>query len=308
MKKISLLVVFAIAIANFSIAQVTDAEASLRKNTTDTLDGWKKGGTIFLNTAQTSLTNWAAGGVNSFAVNGLVSLFANYTKGNSTWDNTLDMGYGKVKQGEGKFIKSDDKIDLVSKYGQKASKSCYYAALFNFKTQMDNGYNYPNDSVKISKFMAPAYILGAIGMDYKPNDAFTAFIAPLTTKITLVNDQTLADSGAFGVDRGHKMRAEFGGYVRVAFARDIMKNVNFGTKIDLFSNYLKDPKFIDVNWETLLTLKVNQFISASIGTQLIYDHDILIAKDEDKNATTPDIIKPRVQFKEVLSIGFNLKF
>ncbi len=302
----------------YLIAQVTEGEEALRKGEIDTLNGWKKGGTVFINTSQSSLTNWAAGGAQlSFAVNGLVNLFASYTKGNSTWDNSLDLGYGKITQEvvnsdgnkELKWVKTDDKVDLLSKYGQKAYKSWYYAALFNFKTQMDKGYSSPTDSVAISKFLAPAYILGAIGMDYKPGDVFTAFIAPITTKITMVNDQALSDSGAFGVDRGKKSRAELGGYVRIAFKKDLIENVNLTSKIDFFSNYLKNPECIDVNWENLLTLKVNKYISASIATTLIYDDDILIGKDEnDDNVIASDEYSPRTQFKEVLSVGFTLKF
>jgi hypothetical protein len=306
MRKISLWGILILALTNFANGQVTEGEAVLRSNSADSLNGWKKGGAVFLNVAQTSLTNWAAGGINSLALNGLVNLHGNYIHGNSTWDNTLDLGYGKVKQGEGKFIKSDDRIDLMSKYGQKASDTWYYAALFNFKTQMDKGYNYPNDSVMISKFLAPAYILGAIGMDYKPNKVFTAFIAPLTAKVTLVNDQTLADSGAFGVDRGKKSRAEFGGYIRIAFVKDIMQNVNFGTKIDFFSNYMHNPQNIDINWEALLALKVNKYISASVATQLIYDDDIVLIEKLDNGMTKE--VKSKIQFKEILGIGFTVKF
>ncbi len=309
MKRISLLVVLLFAVANFTIGQVTEGEEALRKSTADSLDGWKKGGAVFLNSAQSSLTHWAAGGAKtSIAVNGLVNLFANYTKGSSTWDNTLDLGYGKITQevdDDILWVKTDDKIDLMSKYGQKAAKSWYYAALFNFKTQMDKGYNSPKDSVAISKFLAPAYILCAIGMDYKPSDVFTAFIAPLTGKFTIVNDQVLADAGAFGVDSTKKSRAELGGYIRVAFKKDLMENVNLASKIDFFSNYLKNPDCIDINWETLLTLKVNKYISASLATLLIYDDDIVIQEELDNGVRDT---KSLVQFKEVLSVGFTMKF
>ena len=67
----------------------------------DTIMGWKKGGLFALNLAQTSLTNWAAGGQNSAAVNGIFSAFANYKQGKSAWDNSLDIGYGILKTGEG---------------------------------------------------------------------------------------------------------------------------------------------------------------------------------------------------------------
>jgi hypothetical protein len=310
MKKSLLLVVLAIFFLRSGQAQTTEAEEKLKANSTDTIDGWKYAGTIFLNLSQTSLTNWAAGGENSLAINGLISVSANYKKGNTTWGNSLDIGYGMLKQGDKDFVKTDDKIDFLSKFGQKAFKNTYYAALLNLKTQMDKGYNYPNDSIAISKFLAPAYILGAIGLDYRPTDNFSLFLSPVTAKITLINDQALADSGAYGVDRGKKSRSEFGGYIRAIYQRDIMKNISLSTKIDLFTNYLKNPQNIDVNWETLITLKVNKYISASISTTLIYDDDILIAKDEnDDGLIDPQTeMSPRTQFKEVLAIGFTYKF
>jgi hypothetical protein len=305
MKKLVILMFGLCLVVQFSHAQVTDAEDKLRARSADTLEGWKKGGIFFLNFSQTSLTNWAAGGVGSFAINGLASLSANYKKGKSVWDNSLDIGYGLLKQKGSDVQKTDDKFDFLSKYGQHAFKSWYYSALVNFRTQMSNGYNYPDDSV-ISTFLAPAYILGAVGLDYKPGDVFTAFIAPLTEKITLVNDQVLADAAAFGVEAGKKSRSEFGGYVRVAFKKDLVENVNLTTKADFFSDYLHHPQNIDVNWEALLTVKITKFIAASLSTQLIYDDDIAIMEKLDNGTTVP--VKSKVQFKEILGVGLTAKF
>jgi hypothetical protein len=307
MKKQFVLFACMLVAGTYASAQVTEGEDKLRTQSSDTLEGWKKGGALFINFAQTSLTNWAAGGNNSVALNGLASLFANYKKGNSVWDNSLDIGYGLLKQGKEEGVrKTDDKFDFVSKYGQKAFKSWYYSGLLSFKTQLTNGYNYPNDSVAISKLLAPAYLLGAIGLDYKPGPVFSAFIAPVTTKITIVNDQVLADAGAFGVDAGKKSRFELGGYLRLAFAKDLVENINLTTKVDFFSNYLKNPQNIDVNWEALLTMKVTKFIAASLSTQLMYDDDVTIHQEND-DGTIQDV-KSAVQFKEILGIGFTMKF
>jgi len=179
--------------------QVTDAEKALRALNADTVMGWNKGGVISVNLAQTSLKNWAAGGQNSISVNGIFSVFANYKKDRSVWDNSLNIGYGLLKQGkDADFIKTDDKIDFLSKYGREAFKNVYYAALFNFKTQMTPGYQYPDVSFKISDRFAPAYLLLALGLDYKPNAYFSLFVAPLTAKFTFVTDEALSDAGALG--------------------------------------------------------------------------------------------------------------
>ncbi len=320
-----LLLILLLVMSSVVFSQVTEGEKNLRVIDTDSFQGWKKGGTMGLNFAQTSLTNWASGGQNSFAINGLFSVFINYKSETTAWDNSLDLGYGLLKQGKNSdFMKTNDKFDFLSKYGKKAFDNFFYAAMLNFKTQMTEGKDYAKDTAKISNFLAPAYIITAIGMDYKPNSYFSAFMAPLTGKITLVNDQSLANAGAFGVDaakynnfgtlleEGKKTKSEFGGYVRLIYSQndfqnEFLKNISFTTKLDFFSNYLKNPKNIDVNWETQIALQVNKYIVVNLNTHLIYDDDIKIAVDKDGDGIT-DSHGPRVQFKEILGVGLTYIF
>jgi hypothetical protein len=296
--------------------QVTEAEKALRTQSADTINGWKKGGVLAVTLAQTSLTNWASGGQNSVSVNGLFSGFANYKKGKAVWDNSLDLGYGLLKQGKSEdFRKTDDKIDFLSKYGHEAFKNFYYAALFNFKTQMTPGYNYPDATNKISDLFSPAYITLALGLDYKPNAYFSAFIAPFTGKFTFVTDQTLSDLGAFGVTPGKTSRSEFGGYLRAIYSKndfksEFLKNVSFTTKIDLFSNYADKPQNIDVNWETLIAMKVNKYLTVNLNTQLIYDDNIKVPFDKNDNGVveTGESVGSKIQFKEIFGVGLAYNF
>ncbi len=272
---------------------------------TDSTKLWKRGGVLALNFTQASFSNWAAGGVNSVSGQTLFNLFANYKKGSTTWDNTLDMAYGLLQQGKSSLIrKTDDKFDFTSKYGRYAfAKVWYYSILFNFKTQFSPGYTYPNDTTqsRISDMLAPGYALLAIGLDYKPNDAFSLFISPFTGRTTIVTAPLLSEVGAFGVKPGETLRNEFGGYLRAQYRKDIMTNVNLATKLELFSNYLDRPQNVDLNWEVLLSMKVNKYLSASINTQMIYDHDITILREDGSSG-------PALQFREVLGIGFSAKF
>lgn len=292
--------------------------------TKDTVKHFKFGGTIAVSAQQVSLTNWAAGGQNSISANGLVSLFGNYNKGKLSWDNNLDLAYGIFKQGDNKdWWKNDDRIQFASKVGYKIAKKWYAGLLLDFKTQFAPGYNYPNDSIRISDFLSPAYGISSLGIDFKPNDDFTLFISPVTGKYTIVNSELLADAGAFGVKkaeygidnfgnvfvskRGLHHREEFGGYLKMNFKRKIMENVTFVTQLELFSNYLVNPENIDVNWTTLTTLKVNKYISATLSTHLIYDDDIQIVTGKTRSDGTPEI-GPRTQFKQVFGLGFAYKF
>jgi hypothetical protein len=289
-----------------AFGQVTEGEKILKAQKADSVLGWKKGGVININTSQTSLTNWSAGGQSSMAIGGMLSLFAHNKKDKSLWENYLDLAYGSLKQKGNDWWKTDDRIDLTSKYGLKATDKLYYAALLNFKTQFADGFNYPNDSDKISGFMAPGYLLTAIGLDYVPSENFTVFFAPLTSKLTFVTDDTLSAAGAFGVDPGDHIKSELGGYLRAFLKKDLMENIAFQTKLDLFSNYLKNFGNIDVSWECLLSMKVNKFISATLSTHLLYDHDITIAKENDNGELQN--YNSKIQFKEVLAVGFSMKF
>lgn len=308
-----ILISFMTGISQIATGQLTETEAKLKSKSSNAQEGWILGGVTAVNMAQTSLTNWAAGGQNSVAVNGLLSLFANYKKGKSVWDNSFDLGYGILKQGnETDFRKTDDKIDFLSKYGQEAFTNFYYSALLNFKTQMAPGYNYPNDSVKISNFLAPAYLLAALGMDYKPDAYLSAFLAPATGRLTIVNDELLSDAGAFGVEPGKTTKGEFGGYMRLIYTRndfkkEILKNVAFTTKFDLFSNYLDSPQNMDISWETLIAFKINKYISVNFTTHLLYDDDTKISIDNNDDGVVDDF-GPRVQFKQILGVGFSYKF
>ncbi len=278
------------------ISLVLFLSANLLSQPADTVKYWKLGGNTSLNLTQISLTNWSAGGESSFSGLGIVMFDANYKKDNMAWDNIFEVNYGTGKSGEESFKKTDDKLFLSSKLGINASKNWYFSGMLSFSTQMFDGYNYPNDSVKISTFLAPGYLLGSIGMDYKPSDNFSLLISPATGKATFINDQALSDAGAFGADKGDKFEFELGSYVKVFLKKEILKNIVFETKLDLFSGYRNFLATVDVNWETMLDMKINDFFSAKILTNLIYDDDIKF------DGT------PKTQFKEVFGLGFSYKF
>jgi hypothetical protein len=284
-----------------------------KSQTIDTLKHWNYKGDGALAISQVSLTNWSAGGENTFATNAMVNLFANFKQKKLSWNNSLALAYGFLNQESIKNKKTDDKIDLASQLGYVATKNWNYSLLFGFKSQFADGYNYPDDSTVISRFMAPGYLQLALGMEYKPDDYFSLFLSPLGARLTIVNDQRLADLGAFGVDpaiydnenvlisHGKKHRWEFGASLKAVFLKEIAQNVSLNTKLELFSNYLKNPQNIVVNWEVLLTLKVNSFLTTNIGTQLIYDDNIDIV---DKSGASG----PRTQFKEIIGVGLAYKF
>ncbi|MDQ3550212.1 MAG: DUF3078 domain-containing protein [Bacteroidota bacterium] len=269
---------------------------------------WRRGGIVSLNFSQVSLTNWASGGQNSIASNGLFNFFANYKSGKNAWDNYIDLGYGLVMQGKkGSLLKSDDRIDLTSKYGREASEHWYYTGLTNLRTQFAPGYNYPNDSVVISRFFAPAFLTLAPGMDFKPNNNFSLFLSPATTRFIFVTDRELSNAGAFGVDSGKTLRTEAGAYLKAIYNKELSATTNLMTTLDLFSNYFDKPQNIDINWQLLLGLKVSRYISANLSLQLLYDDNTKLTFYEDDGITVKRV-GPGVQFREIFGIGLAYNF
>jgi hypothetical protein len=266
---------------------------------------WQTGGTISVNVSQSTFRNWVAGGENSYGGTAFFNMFAKYIKGGANWDNTLDLGLGMMKQGERPIFKTDDKIDFASKLGYKASESWNYSVLLGFKTQFYEGKKSIDDTTKISNFMAPAYLSFSLGMDYKPSEKFSLFLSPTSLRLTFVNDIILSNQGAFGVDPGKKLRMEFGGYARVLYKDELWKNTTYSSKLELFSNYIEKAQNIDVNWESTINFKFNDYLSANFYLTLLYDDDskILITHED---GTTNNVSK--LQIREIFGIGLTYKF
>jgi hypothetical protein len=277
---------------------------------------WKLRAVYTLNGTQTSFVNWSAGGRNNVAVMGAISANAYYEKGNMKWTNDLTLALGGLqyieKQNKEGLQKTDDRIDLSTNLGHKIKDHLYFSLIAGLKTQMLDGFSYPNDSVRVSKFMAPGYISSALGIDYIKSDNFSIFTSPVAIKMTIVNDALLADSGAFGVRKatfdefgtllshGERFRGEVGAYIKIKYNKVLAKNIELKSKLELFSNYNENPQNIDVNAEALFNFKVNSWFSASLQWMLIYDDDVDI---RDANGG----IGPRTQFKSVIGLGISYK-
>jgi hypothetical protein len=290
---------------------------------------WKVAGFFGVNASQTSFSDWQGGGQDNIAINGIFNIEAIRTKdGSSIWTNKLDAQYGIFQPGLGKlFRKNADQLFALTKYEINASKKYFfYTAQADYRTQFAPGYKYAGDSIvgkATSDMNSPGYIQLALGMAYKPKDYFSVTLAPVAGKITIVNRQYLADEGAYGVEpavldadgnivtHGKKIRTEFGGRIMIKFKKDIFKNVNLDSYLDLFSNYQHNPQNIDVIFNNLLTMKITKYFSASVICQMIYDDDIIRQRDLNGDGLYDrkgEINGPRLQVLTTIGIGFGYKF
>lgn len=310
MKKVFLGLVLSILVVAASIAQPTKAETIDDKVKAENPDGWKLGGTGSLNFSQAGFYQWAPGGTNSIAFQGLLTGIADYKSGNHLWQNRLAMEYGIQKLKGLPFRKNADRLDYFTKYGYRISDKWYVSSYASFRSQFTKTYEYDSDGNKlrnISKLASPMFMEVAIGMDYIPNKYFSMFLSPIAGKMTVVVDDTIASYNIHGNDQngdgiGDNVRAEFGASAIFTYNQEVVKNVNILSVLKVYKNYLKGPaQNIDVDWQTTIGLKVTKFISANVFTHFVWDYDMLVPKKQDDGT----YVNGRgIQIRDVVGVGF----
>ena len=320
---------------------------------------WKFGGFLQLNVSQVALVNWSQGGQNTIAAQINGNAFAHYAKGKIAWDTDLNISWGLVAQGrlrdpaiKAKYPirKNVDLFWLSSKVGYVIDKKGQVTVAFlaDYKSNLTNGWDYSAfDAGKgkrqlIATPFSPSFLTLSLGINYKPVPFFSIYLSPVAGKLTFVKKDvpgqtdslTTVDETRYGLIKGDAVRAEFGAYLRADFQKDIFKNVNLKTSLELFQNYLENKKVdalvaadfaagtisqaefdqrktydnrtnIDVNWNVALSFKVNKFLSASLETNLIYDHDQVLPKFRGDNVAYQG---RGTQFREAFSLSIGYKF
>jgi hypothetical protein len=275
---------------------------TIKKEVDTTGKRWRTGGIFNLNLTQGSLSNWAAGGDKfSLSLNTMLSAYAFYKKNRSSWDNTIDVNFGYLKSTSLGYRKNDDRLDVLSKYGYAIAPKWNLAGLFNFRTQMANGYTYNADTALFSSaFLSPAYVLLSLGFDFKPTPNFSLFLSPVTARWVIVRDDSLSAHGAYGVEPGKNVKSEFGAFVSASYIKEFNKMVSYKGRLDLFSNYKHNPEKIDVFMTNLLAVKVSRILAVTWNLDLIYDDDVRLFGKDGKS--------PAWQIKSLIGAGIMVKF
>ena len=196
------------------------ASAPVQKAAPKKPNYWTNTLTTQINVGQTSLSNWAAGGDNTFTLKGYADGNANWKKDKMFWNNRLQLEFGLLyASSKPLFQKSNDRIYLESKWGHRIHEQLYASANFDFKSQFANGYDYKTPvvpdrykdasgalpkldelsrkdqknlwkdaRVPKSGFLSPAYTTLALGLDWTPANWVSVSFAPLTGGFTVVTD------------------------------------------------------------------------------------------------------------------------
>jgi hypothetical protein len=275
---------------------------------------WKTGGNYTLNIQQVTLSNWAAGGTGSFALNSGVALFANFKKDSKVWDTQLTVNLGFNRQNDRAYTtrKTNDNFIFVSNYGRQLADELFLTTQIDARTQLVAGFRYARPGgtdtevrTKISDLLSPGYLQSSTGLNfrktYEDKSRLSVILSPFTGRFTLVMNDSLSSVGAFGVVPGEKVRAEAGMSVAVGGVDVVLlENVTWKADLNLFSNYERFGNLV-VNFNSLVRMKVNKFISTRIETVLIYDEEVLIKQDDGRS-------KQALQLQNLINFGISLDF
>lgn len=202
----------------------------------------------------------------------------------------------------------------------------------------------------MAKFFAPATFVLSPGMSYKPNKNLSVLISPASIKSIYVADDSIARMGNAtraqslhgtpfgGTDRQAfinewsvaptgqtfdslyyaKQSFQAGATVKVLYKNKFLKDskgkakIAFNTSLTLFSDYLRNPQFIDVEWITSTDFFIYKGLSLSLGTVVFYDYDVLVQIDADGDPNTGqnglEGTGRRVSFTQNLLIKYNFLF
>lgn len=246
---------------------------------------WKIKNNISFNSEQNMYENWEQGGMSSFAFSIFYRGSYNYKKHNTSWENSAELGYGLLRQdvtGKGifnksnKFNKSDDKIELNSVFSYKAIENWNYSSLLNLKSQFDDGFK---EGKLVSSTLSPVVLTSSIGFEYKPRPYFSTLFSFLTGKTTYVLLDSLSGIGNFGFqNEGQHWDFSLGSYIKLFFEKELFKNVNMVSKLEFYYDYRKRTILdTDINFETMITMKVNNHISTFLHLQLAINKDFSTA-------------------------------
>jgi hypothetical protein len=219
---------------------------------------------------------------------GLFNFAFQYQSNRLLWANRGNIQLSLLRDGTEAWSKATDMAMWNTQIGIRLKGKWYAAAMVDVQTSMLNTYDnkflrpQTEESKLTSKIFAPATLKFAPGLLWKPKPYFSMLIAAISNKNIIVTDPTLAaqvDSTGvtpvFGNEIGKQWSSQIGGELRMdlnlRFADD---KVVLNSVLDLYSNYLKAPENIAIEWLTSVNFRSDWF----------YEHNTLVRigfSDED---------------------------
>jgi Protein of unknown function (DUF3078) len=282
------------------VLEAKDAIKEMAANK-DAKDGWTKAGGIGLNMNLLSLINPRVGaGDNQIGIGGILNYGANLLRGKLLWDTKFLVQLATIKAAGDAWTKATDVLQATTQVGHQISADgkWYIAGLGDIQTQLlpTYGTNFLKDqststkkTILSGKLFAPLTLKLAPGVIYKPNADVRILYSPFAYKGIFVGDDVIAKQGNFiplpTPTTFKKVDHQIGSELRIDYTKKFLEGkIVYTSTLDLYSNYLRTPQNIDVEWYNSFDVGVSKNISLNFRTDWFYDHDIQVFKGGDVNA------------------------
>ena len=154
---------------------------------------------------------------------------------------------------------------------------------------------YKSNSMELkSAPFSPIRFNAAFGIDYKPVKGLSISVSPVSYKVIHIMDTVRVNPTDFGLDEHQRTQHNIGSSMRVEYVWKPVREVTIESKFYLYTNYQNVEVDLEVNCDFI----INRFLSARLMLHPRYDSTVI--KEGDTKA--------KMQFRELLSIGFSHRF
>lgn len=258
---------------------------------------WRKGATVMLQVTQNYVTpNWYQGGNTSFSMLGIIQGYINYQSNKFTWQNQGEWrgGFSTISGDTcHKVNTSEDYFRLYSKAGYEFFKDMHIIMSAEYMMNLLPTYQENSTNLKTG-FASPIRFNLAAGVDFRPVKGLSVITNPIAYKLVYVMNTTKTNPNDFGIEQGQNKLSEFGSSVRVDYYWKPVREFALDTRFYMYTNYSR----VELDLELNANFIINRFLSARLTLHPRYDNTVILVGDA----------KAKVQFKELLSIGFTHQF
>ena len=259
---------------------------------------WPKANMLIQFTQNYISPNWYQGGNSNLAILTILNGQMNYdNRKGIQWDNSVEWrtGFNSV-DGDTlhRLSTNDDVLRYITKFGIKAHGNWYYTFSGDASTQLFDNFKALNSPVLKAKFLTPVRMNIGIGMDYKYKKLFSLMLAPVSLKYIYANDTVNVNPNLFGIIKGKNNLCQVGSSMRAQLNYSPSSTWQIDSRFTFYTDYKK----VEMDWEIVNNFAVNRFFSTRLSLNPRYDNTVIMKEGE----------KAKVQFKQLLSIGFSYRF
>jgi hypothetical protein len=258
---------------------------------------WRREATLMAQITQNYVTsNWYQGGSSSFAGLGIAKGQVAYITDQFTWENTGEWRVGGstiTADSLHKVNTTDDMLRLYTKANLRIVPKVFTSISAELETRFFPTYKSNSEGLK-SAFFSPFRFTAAFGIDYKPVKDLSISFSPVSYKVIHIMDSARVRVQDYGLEEGQRTQNNIGSSVRVEYTWKPVREVSLETRFYLYTNY----RNVEIDLEANCDFIINRFLSARLMLHPRFDSSVIMEGDKH----------PKLQFRELLSIGFAHKF